>query len=709
MPEPTHGAAHRLVRMVGRVPFDRALSLPMGRRLPILTSAREGEKAVQRRPAVGGPANQTALEEGQRLHSDIITGLLGKRRESKLLPVLRIRLDLLERLGRAGVRPDPIQLAAALAFEHGLQRDRLRPALNAAHMAHRYTGGALSRGTFIPILAAVNMNLPFKVHQKLHETPRVLTPQELLRELGLKPGPANMTRVNTTLRLLDYMGLTYRLPPDRPVEPRSGPEPIRRIHACYKFNPLTLSPGNPDVQLLRHLGDGPNTIRNIKTSLLSGGKAPRGPLAYSTVRKALTRLEKGGLIERRVADPHTTAFALSDYGRYVISSQQGLPFLKPTLRRVLMGEGTEPKRPRRRDHQLIDDIVRWSRVRQRARQLSSMESGDFDSRVASVSDDLNYPASFVRRVMKGNVPWKSAGLRGLLEVHLPRLRQLHPGIADEVEDKTINPILGSLERWAMVRMAANEKRAEGTPAFVTPPRRQATPKIETFNDAFDNNKFWRLSSLEAPLNAAIGSLGSRSDENTVAEQVTLTYLQRLSRWLRVHRAIQAERKQNRRLERNDAVTRVSDRLSEPASFVQKVFSRHVPKQPLKVRETLLAFAKRYPTLPAPRGRSLHTLNLHIARLGRYERALPALKSLREYESEQRVTEQAKVIAEHLRMKPGTVRRELKSTPWRRIGIQQTLKHFIPRLRQTRPDIAEFLEKELTRETKSRLKERNRRR
>jgi hypothetical protein len=418
-----HGFPHWLQeRLVGqrhpdgepKVRFEQALrEFPMERLGTGVLSARAGRAQPLSDEALGRALAVTERTVDRR----------GHRITPRRLEGLRLRGELLRRLRAAGFQPHVTHLAAALAFERGLERERLGPALMAFHMANQEAGGRLYTGVLNNLLKSVGDDLPRRALETLHKAPRAMHTGELAQAMGLPVNLRVRARLTDALAVLDLMGLTYKLPP--------GPHRVYRwIHGCFKGSPVSIPKDNLELNILQRLKRRPHK----GSELILPQRLPRGSLLGSyaglgtmpAISKAFTRLEQSGLVETRPIKGGREA-ALSEEGRRLMDEQDKLAFLHPELRYRLLGVPREKGDLTAHEARMLDRIERWARVKQ---VLHFAAVADVRLSRAEVAREAGVKEGFVGSVMQGQFPWGNMKRQRLLQTFLPRLRVRDPDLAE---------------------------------------------------------------------------------------------------------------------------------------------------------------------------------------------------------------------------------------------------------------------------------------
>ena len=418
-----HSDAHARLGLLGNVSLEAALDMKferLGRRVKSIRKTRE-------LPALNAAAKsieRNQIKEMQRQIRD----LKSKDAEtpSKKLFQIRARFKLLRKLRRLGESPHASQLAAALAYTHGLERERLLPVLSAADALGRHFTNPGYLGDMTDYLKTTRENFPALINDLLHGNAESFTTDEIAARLGLNPAKKNLDYISKALGLLDLMKLAYKLPDkgDRTCW----------THACHEFRPITLPHWNLDYALGMRLLQGKRQQKELATPGNVFGKtfgSSEGLSTFSSINHSVNRLRQAGLVKTESV-MSGRAVELTKLGRAIFTKQSQSPHLIETLRSLLIGLPRELGEPKTADVRMFERIKKWAEVKQglvkRENSLPFVKKTPYAG-INKLARDLGVSRKTLRDVIEGKIPWNRATPKKLNQLYLPWLRREHPELA----------------------------------------------------------------------------------------------------------------------------------------------------------------------------------------------------------------------------------------------------------------------------------------
>ncbi|HLD76453.1 MAG TPA: hypothetical protein VI874_05505, partial [Candidatus Norongarragalinales archaeon] len=340
---------------------------------------------------------------------------------------IQSRHALLLILRQRSQRVRALDLAAALAFQHGLEKDQLLRPLNDAHEANKpyHANGTLFEGTMTVAMQSVKHDALHQVHQLLHQTPRVMTPVEIAMELGLPKEVKYVNRVRTALNLLARMKLVHVLPNNENNE-------YLWVHACHRQIPQTIPVWNNDWKVLQALRAGPKNVLQISKPVRE--RKP-GELEQESVSTAFTRLHKAGLVRAMRIRGGGKQAKLTEYAKQILEDQDRLNFLHLELEEALMGVPREVNEMDPYDREVLERIKRWADIHRTVQKMQSelpLVHRKKYSRAKEAAAVLGVKLGSIHSVIVVHFPVKHITRRRFEEVFLPALERENPEMAEYV-------------------------------------------------------------------------------------------------------------------------------------------------------------------------------------------------------------------------------------------------------------------------------------
>ncbi|MBI2597982.1 MAG: hypothetical protein HYW50_02190 [Candidatus Diapherotrites archaeon] len=419
--------SNRLSKLVGsgKVSFERALNRKMQRHGLLVVS--------QRRPF--SPVQQKSIARAIERHEEKIAELSSRQKAPKSLVDWQKRASVLRRMRSVGFRPTASIVASSLAFEYGLEKEKLLPQLNSFRVTNIRLKGALFEGEIKIFCDVVRLDLPFRVQELLKNSGLALDSRQIAIKLGLEPTPRNRKLITNSLGLLDLMHLTTKLPPRKEMH-------YRWLDSSQRFSKQTISK-NLDWRILQRLVQREQRLADLSLPVkLPGGKiigSAKGLSHHGNVKKSLLRLQRAGLVSLKSGVSGFFA-RLSRYGQKLMNEQSKLSYLHPSLRVALLGMARQPKEPKPAKKRTLELIMRWARVHKALQEARRGLPSDTQIYVGSreVSQNLNEPLGFVRSVAEGRISWKKVPKKQM-ESFLQQIEQKNPELALHIKNflKTI--------------------------------------------------------------------------------------------------------------------------------------------------------------------------------------------------------------------------------------------------------------------------------
>jgi hypothetical protein len=258
-------------------------------------------------------ATQQRLKQFLRHYEREIKRLSIDKKQSVYLTRLRTTRKLLKSAMKRGIqKPTIYQLAAVLAYEHGLKKEQLLPHLNSLYSIMRSNPGAqFWEGTTTALAHAVRKDLPFRIEEILRKNRLILDSYEIAQQLKISANRQNLSSINVSIQLLDQMDLVQKHPDHAPI-PSVGSTIVTFSHRQHGALPIR----HPSVLLTILEAAHKNGARGVllteiyKERVKKDGHKygnPKANFRDSSVSQAKNKLKTRGLIgERTVRITRTT-------------------------------------------------------------------------------------------------------------------------------------------------------------------------------------------------------------------------------------------------------------------------------------------------------------------------------------------------------------------------------------------------------------------
>jgi hypothetical protein len=347
-------------RFIGRVPTLRAL-------INNWVENRYGRKVTSVATTIERDPSYTSLIEGhlneveQRIRNLEAKSKGGE--PSRRLVQLKNQKELLLLLHQYGKPLHATQWLAALAWEHGLNENQLRPHVRTLY--NLYIQGVV-KGEVLNVLGRKGENLLERVHNFIYnetrENPRVFTVHQIAE--ALEPQLTNPrekflleNRIIQALGVLDLMGLTLKLPhvPSSTLRSGGGSGEFVWTHYNVKDNPITVPLWNNQFRvLLKLFQEGPKLQHELHLPQKIPGNriagSPEGITPHlGTLRHVVSNLLENNLIQQRKIGK-TFEYRLTPYTEKLVRDTLEKNRLNPELRSALLSEpyhGLKPLEQRR--------------------------------------------------------------------------------------------------------------------------------------------------------------------------------------------------------------------------------------------------------------------------------------------------------------------------------------------------------------------------
>lgn len=331
MPNPkSRASVMHFLSFVGKTSTKRALEMPM---------QRLGREVFSERLPMTEPISETA----KRLLKDCKEEIENEKPDSKWLPKLKAQFSVLNALASHGKRVHANRLAAALAMEHGFEKEPLLSFLNAAAALKRRQK-EIYDGNMGALQGSVRHDFLTHTHDVLLEEPRALSSREIASCLGYPPTEKNLGKITVATGMLDLIGLTMKLPgvPQVSGGPREG---YKWIHRAYALSSETIPTWSLDWKVLGKLKEKPRTVTELaKEGEFPGGQkfgTPNGLGNSNAVLKSFLRLKKVGLVKTKTLGKGMRA-ELTSFGKQLLEEQESRKSLLPELQGPLLGVALQP-------------------------------------------------------------------------------------------------------------------------------------------------------------------------------------------------------------------------------------------------------------------------------------------------------------------------------------------------------------------------------
>ena len=385
-------------------------------------------------------------------------------------------LNLIEILEKQPDKPITyLQLASALAFEHGLTKEKLSPEVNAINnlqQALKKEGSHNINGSVIHLLKAITVNAPSKVLKKL-ESGKITTTLDLSSKLNI-PRPF----INQSLLLLETMGLAIRLPQESHGH---GGQQYRWVLESHQFKKHTLPKQNVSFKIFMSLLSGPKGAIDFispKSGITWSGKKPRGFAPNPTVTKALNLLRDAGLVTR-TKNAQKVRYSLTAKGKLLAKKQSNSTFLIPELRKTLLGLTrrfkTGPYERQTKSKRTKSDLIQKFIEIRMYLEAQNIKTFKRNQR-ASLAKQHGQTINFMTSVRTLNwVPWSNLTNRALNEVYLPMLDQTSPRTSEWLRRRL------KKER----NFSADPNKHSSRPKLITDEIREFTARTKLTNRNYD--------------------------------------------------------------------------------------------------------------------------------------------------------------------------------------------------------------------------------
>ncbi len=242
-------------------------------------------------------------------------------------------------------QPTAHQLSAVLALCYGLRKEHLAPRLNTpANIQHRRPQFKTWQGSISMILAATNLDLPYKIEKILANEKKILDSKEIAARIGIEWNSNNAAKINTALQLLNQMAVIEKQPM------HAAPRTPRATWSHKKHPALEIRHPNTSLEILEAIYEnlGKNRENRLNLSEIYNpykhkGREKKGKEKFSNRAMIFTAraLEKSGLVKiqkNRVGKTTFLELALTPEGIRLMEEfyRKGRKSF-PLLRRYLLG------------------------------------------------------------------------------------------------------------------------------------------------------------------------------------------------------------------------------------------------------------------------------------------------------------------------------------------------------------------------------------
>ena len=396
MPEP-------LRHFVGKVPLERALRRK---------SDRHGTFIQLRKPVVKRPIPKSLIEElEEKINQAETEGKLPTGYTAEQIQTIKKSKELAELINNHEMPLTVLDIAQAIAFRQGLSREKLLPWMNALNTLKRhivrYRAGHSLVGNPQNFLKAAGKDAPRKVEEFLHRNNRAFTCNNLAKELGIARAEAN-----STVELLEAMGLVRKLPPE---SKGSGGQAYLWVHSERMRTAENALPRNLGYNILLELQTSPKRLTEIRSSRIFANSA-----------KSLDNLANAGLVEvsqeRFDNNRVRNIYRLTPVALELLEKQKKVPYLLPELRKRLLGEKVIGLKPM--EKRTFDRLLKFIRVRLDYDSLPKGPAGrvvrDVRERIAAHQGISERRVKHIRTI--DSFPLRGFSLQTVRAVYLPALR-----------------------------------------------------------------------------------------------------------------------------------------------------------------------------------------------------------------------------------------------------------------------------------------------
>lgn len=217
---------------------------------------------------------------------------------------------LLRLMQRHGARlPTVHEMAAVLAFHHGLEKNNLEPQIRSMFREERRMRKRAAKkravterkrweGVTDGLLRAVQFDLPARIEKAMFENPVIMNQAEIAQKLSLSHNDAAYRSINYAMQLLEQANLVRK---ELPASRQKGGN-----LACWAHNEhadLPVKHENVPLYILKQIHSGGGEAIKTRDLHKPGKKIPGNPDApYNAVNvyKQLRFLQENGLVERGV-------------------------------------------------------------------------------------------------------------------------------------------------------------------------------------------------------------------------------------------------------------------------------------------------------------------------------------------------------------------------------------------------------------------------